>query len=81
VSGRLYKQLGGETWVWNTVLTGWLLCGPVFCVWAVLNSIAWAYGSAQALPASTVAILLSLWLLGACASLAPRLPTPRSLPI
>ena len=37
------------------------LAVPFFIVWALVNSIAWAYGSTQALPWGTVILLGSLW--------------------
>ena len=64
VSGSMYKKLDGQRWVRNTIVTVLLLFGPTFVVWAFLNSVAWAYGSAQALPPSTVALLLVIYVLG-----------------
>lgn len=64
VSGSMYKKLDGQRWVRNTVITALLLFGPIFVMWAFLNTVAWAYGSAQALPPSTVILLLVIYLLG-----------------
>ena len=41
-----------------------LIVGPFFLIWSVQNSIAWAYQSTQALPASTVVLLLLMWIGG-----------------
>ena len=38
-----------------------LLSVPFFLVWAFVNTIAWAYGSTQALPWGTVMLLASMW--------------------
>jgi len=35
--------------------------GPFFIVWSIVNSVAWAYGSTQALPWGTVLLLGTLW--------------------
>ena len=37
---------------------------PFFLVWALVNSVAWGYGTTQALPVGTVILLMSLWLFG-----------------
>lgn len=66
ISADMYKALGGESWVWNINLTCALFTLPAFAVWAVENSVSWAYGSTQALPATTIILLLSIWLLGLC---------------
>ena len=62
-SGSFYKKLGGEQWVHNVLLTCGLFVLPVFIIWSVLNSIAWAKGSTSALPAGTVFALFALFLL------------------
>ncbi|XP_006036573.1 transmembrane 9 superfamily member 1 isoform X1 [Alligator sinensis] len=63
VSSHFYRQLGGESWVWNIVLTTSLFSAPFFLTWSVVNSVHWANGSTQALPATTILLLLSVWLL------------------
>jgi len=35
---------------------------PLFIVWSVMNSVAWAYGSTQALPWTTILFLVSFWI-------------------
>lgn len=62
VSCRMFRRLGGERWARNVLLTSFLFAFPLFLVWAVVNSVAWSYGTTQALPWSTVLLLLCLWL-------------------
>jgi transmembrane 9 superfamily protein 1 len=61
VAANMYKKMGGENWVWNINLTSALFAGPFFVVWSFVNSVAWAYGSTQALPWGTVVLLGTLW--------------------
>ncbi|XP_038603022.1 LOW QUALITY PROTEIN: transmembrane 9 superfamily member 1-like [Tachyglossus aculeatus] len=63
VSSHFYRQIGGERWVWNVVLTTSLSSVPFFVMWSMVISVHWADGSTQALPATTVALLLTVWLL------------------
>ena len=62
VASRMYKVLGGDNWVWNLNLTSCLFAAPFFLVWAFVNSVAWGYGTTQALPWQTVVLLMCLWL-------------------
>ncbi|XP_076437567.1 transmembrane 9 superfamily member 1-like [Babylonia areolata] len=62
VAGHMYKQMGGQNWVWNINLTSFLFAGPFFLVWATVNSVAWAYGATLALPWTTIVLLIALWL-------------------
>eukprot|EP01137_Pigoraptor_chileana_P014786 Opistho-2@69879 len=62
VSGSFYKKLGGENWVWNIMLTVSIFTVPVFLIWSLLNSLAWYYHSTQALPFTTIVLLLLMWL-------------------
>ncbi|EDQ85689.1 uncharacterized protein MONBRDRAFT_11552 [Monosiga brevicollis MX1] len=62
-ANRLYTQMGGEAWAWNIVLTATLFVAPFFVGWSLINSVAWALGSTQALPATTIILLLLIWLL------------------
>lgn len=39
---------------------------PFFLIWAVINSVAWGYGTTQALPWTTVVLLMCLWMFGRC---------------
>ncbi|XP_048374239.1 transmembrane 9 superfamily member 1 [Sphaerodactylus townsendi] len=63
VSSNFYRQIGGELWVWNILLTTSLFSAPFFLTWSVVNSVHWANGSTQALPATTIFLLLTVWLL------------------
>ena len=63
VSTRLYLQLGGAKWASNSILTASLFSVPFFITFSVVNSVAWAYGSSSALPAATIALIISLYAL------------------
>ncbi|XP_066486518.1 transmembrane 9 superfamily member 1 [Tiliqua scincoides] len=63
VSSNFYRQIGGERWVWNILLTTSLFSAPFFLTWSVVNSVHWANGSTQALPVTTILLLLTVWLL------------------
>ncbi|XP_057308741.1 transmembrane 9 superfamily member 1-like [Hydractinia symbiolongicarpus] len=63
VSNSMYKQINGEKWAWNLVLTASLFSVPFFVIWSIVNSIAWSYQSTQALPFTTVLLLMLVWLL------------------
>ncbi|VDD92250.1 unnamed protein product [Enterobius vermicularis] len=62
VSARTYRQLEGEKWIQNVVITTGLFNVPMFFVWAINNSVSWISGSTQALPYTTVILLGILWL-------------------
>jgi hypothetical protein len=62
VGGRLYKQLKGEDWVYNTVLTSMVLPAPLIAVFTYVNSVAWQSSSTAALPLTTIALMLSILL-------------------
>ncbi|XP_077990163.1 transmembrane 9 superfamily member 1-like [Glandiceps talaboti] len=63
VSANFYRRIGGENWVWNIVLTSCLFSVPFFVIWSVINSVAWYHQSTQALPFTTVLLLMIIWLL------------------
>ncbi|WIA33519.1 hypothetical protein OEZ86_006644 [Tetradesmus obliquus] len=63
VSGVWYKMMGGRQWVSNVLLVSVLFCGPLLCVFSVLNTIAWVQGSTQALPFGTICIIIVIWAL------------------
>ena len=49
--------------IWSSALH--LYISVPFClVWIVVNTVAWGYGTTQALPFMTVILLMSLWLFG-----------------
>ncbi|CAF0940009.1 unnamed protein product [Rotaria sordida] len=62
VSGRIYRQLQGQYWTWNIILTANLFTIPFFFIWSIINTFAWAHGTTQALPYTTVLILAIMWL-------------------
>ncbi|KAJ8406985.1 hypothetical protein AAFF_G00292610 [Aldrovandia affinis] len=62
-SCRFYTQIHGQRWVWNIILTSSLFAVPLFLTWSVVNSVHWWSGSTQALPVSTVLLLLAVWAL------------------
>lgn len=62
IAANYYRKMGGDNWVWNINLTSALFALPFFMVWAIINSVAWAYGTTQALPWTTVVMLICLWI-------------------
>lgn len=64
VSSRVFRALDGNRWAWNIVLTSSLFSAPFFLVWSIVNSVAWYYQSTQALPFTTIFLLMLVWLLG-----------------
>nr|XP_033779633.1 transmembrane 9 superfamily member 1 [Geotrypetes seraphini]XP_033779635.1 transmembrane 9 superfamily member 1 [Geotrypetes seraphini] len=62
VSSNFYRKIGGERWVWNIILTTSLFSAPFFLTWSVVNSVHWVNGSTQALPVTTILLLLTVWL-------------------
>ncbi|MBN3319201.1 TM9S1 protein, partial [Atractosteus spatula] len=63
VSSHFYRQIEGQRWVWNIILTSSLFSAPLFLTWSVVNTVHWLSGSTQALPVSTVLLLLCVWAL------------------
>ncbi|XP_066578935.1 transmembrane 9 superfamily member 1 isoform X2 [Amia ocellicauda] len=63
VSSNFYRQIEGQRWVWNIILTSSLFSGPLFVTWSVVNTVHWLSGSTQALPVTTVLLLLAVWAL------------------
>ncbi|KAJ7514515.1 hypothetical protein O6H91_23G047900 [Diphasiastrum complanatum] len=63
VSAHLYRQMGGEGWVKNLLLTGSLFCGPLFLVFCFNNTVAITYRSTAALPFGTIVIIAIIWAL------------------
>jgi len=61
VSGYWYKQMGGEEWVRNVLLTCIIFCGPFLGAFAVNNTVAIAYHSTAALPFGTICIVILIW--------------------
>lgn len=63
VSGYYYKMFGGVQWNRNVLLTAFIFSGPMVGTFSVLNTIAMAYRSTQALPFSTIFLIIVLWAL------------------
>lgn len=63
VSGRFYRQLGGTNWVWNTILCAILFPGPLFAVFAFVNTVAFSHGSTAALPIGTIFVVIAVYAL------------------
>ena len=64
VSLHMFKKLGGHNWVWNVILTSSLFSVPFFVVWSFVNTVAWAYQSTQALPFTTIVLIMFIWIVG-----------------
>lgn len=63
VSCRFFKQMGqASRWMLCVHLTCCLFTVPLFIVWSIQNSVAWMYHSTQALPCTTVVLIVSVWL-------------------
>lgn len=56
-------MFGGASWVRNVLLTALLFSGPMVAVFSILNTIAIAYRSTQALPFGTIVVMALLWAL------------------
>jgi hypothetical protein len=62
VGGRVFKQLKGKNWVWNTVLTAFVFPLPLFIIFSTVNTIAWNNHSTAALPWTTICLMLAILL-------------------
>lgn len=56
VAGRVYKQLMGKNWAWNTMLTASIFPVPLGIVFMTVNTIAWNSNSTAALPITTITV-------------------------
>jgi transmembrane 9 superfamily member 2/4 len=56
VAGRLFKQLKGANWVWNTMLTASVFPVPLCLVFSYVNTLAWNSHSTAALPLTTIMV-------------------------
>lgn len=61
MSARLYRQLGGEAWLANALITSTVFPLPLVLVFAWVNSVALAHGSSAALPVVAVVIIATLY--------------------
>ena len=46
-SASYYRQMEGQKWVSNLLLTCFVFCGPLFVVFSINNTVAIVYGSTQ----------------------------------
>ena len=61
VTARLYKTFKGKAWQYATLCTALGFPGLCFSFFFILDMIAWAYGSSDAVPFTTIIVLLVLW--------------------
>jgi hypothetical protein len=61
VSGRLFRQLGGDAWLANALFAALVFPVPLALVFVWVNSVALAHGSSAALPAVAVIIVVALY--------------------
>lgn len=61
VTARLYKTFKGKAWQYATVCTALGFPGLCFSLFFLLDLIAWGYGSSDAVPFTTMLVLLVLW--------------------
>eukprot|EP00183_Erythrolobus_madagascarensis_P000974 CAMPEP_0185847982 /NCGR_PEP_ID=MMETSP1354-20130828/3022_1 /TAXON_ID=708628 /ORGANISM="Erythrolobus madagascarensis, Strain CCMP3276" /LENGTH=639 /DNA_ID=CAMNT_0028548321 /DNA_START=229 /DNA_END=2148 /DNA_ORIENTATION=- len=62
VSGSVYKQMEGRMWMRNAVLAAALFCGPVFVIFALLNSVSVLFlDSARVVPLWSALVVVILW--------------------
>ncbi|KAF4027826.1 Endomembrane protein 70 [Phytophthora infestans] len=61
-SARLYRQLGGQRWVWNILMCVLVIPGPLVAIFSFLNSVAIWNDSSAALPFGTIMIVLALFI-------------------
>lgn len=60
-SSRLYKQLKGNNWVWNVMLSLSIFPGPLLGTFSLLNTTAIAKSSTAALPIGTILVVILLF--------------------
>lgn len=61
VTARLYKTFKGKAWQHATLCTALGFPGLCFGLFFILDLIAWGYGSSDAVPFTTILVLLVLW--------------------
>ena len=61
VTAKMYKTFKGKAWQKATVCTAVVFPGLSFVMFFALDIMAWAYGSTDAVPFTTILILLVLW--------------------
>ena len=60
----LYKQMGGTSWTWNTIITTCIFALPFLIVAFIINTIAAVNNTLNALPIDAVLIVIAIWLFG-----------------
>lgn len=63
VAARLYRQVGGEAWLANALMTALVFPAPLAFVFMWVNSVAVAHASSAALPVFAVIIIAALYCL------------------
>ncbi|GMT32006.1 hypothetical protein PFISCL1PPCAC_23303, partial [Pristionchus fissidentatus] len=63
VSAYKYQELDGKRWIANINVTSVAFIAPLSTAWCFSNTVAWTYGSTQALPWTTVVALVAIWAL------------------
>eukprot|EP01024_Parvocaulis_polyphysoides_P054899 TRINITY_DN5570_c0_g1_i4.p1 TRINITY_DN5570_c0_g1~~TRINITY_DN5570_c0_g1_i4.p1 ORF type:complete len:602 (+),score=51.23 TRINITY_DN5570_c0_g1_i4:165-1970(+) len=63
VAGSFYRQMEGDYWVRNILLTTVIFAGPFFLMFLFLNFVAVAYNSTAALPFGTILVVFFIWAL------------------
>jgi len=61
VTARLYKTFKGKAWQYATLCTALGYPGLCFSLFFILDLIAWGYGSSDAVPFTTMLVLIVLW--------------------
>eukprot|EP01113_Clastostelium_recurvatum_P047774 TRINITY_DN857_c0_g1_i1.p1 TRINITY_DN857_c0_g1~~TRINITY_DN857_c0_g1_i1.p1 ORF type:complete len:600 (+),score=185.13 TRINITY_DN857_c0_g1_i1:51-1850(+) len=61
VAARMYKQLNGERWAWNIILTAALFAAPLFLVFSYVNTVAIYYHVTVSMPFLTILEIISIW--------------------
>ncbi len=61
VTARLYKTFKGKAWQYATICTALGFPGLCFGLFFLLDLIAWGYGSSDAVPFTTMLVLIVLW--------------------
>lgn len=61
-SNYLYKQMGGTSWTWNTVLVSTVFALPFLVIAFVMNIVAVSFQTLNAVPFSAVLSVIAIWL-------------------
>ena len=61
VTARMYKTFKGKAWQYATLCTAFGFPGLCFSLFFIMDIMAWIYGSTDAVPFTTMLVLLILW--------------------